>query len=525
MSSNEKRGGDLGAETVRLGRVEPTGESCEEIAPEPCAMVIFGASGDLARRKLIPAVLRLTRTGLLTEKFFVIGASRTAYTDDEFRERMREALSRSSGFDERSWSGFAKRLFYVRLDYSDSSTYAPLMRLLEEKQGEFGTGPNRVIYLATPPSVYTDLIGHAGASGLADAPGGWTRLVVEKPYGHDTASARELDRTVYRSFSEDQVYRIDHYLGKDTVQNIMMFRFANLIFEPIWNRRYIDHVQITASETIGVEKRAGYYEQAGVIRDMFQNHMLQVLSIAAMEPPGVYESELVRDERVKVLRALRPLDTDNLEESLVVGQYAPGETPDGHVPGYTEEPGVAPDSRTATFAAMKLHIDNWRWQGVPFYLRSGKRLASRFSQVTIQFKDVPHRMFSGTLSDGIGPNALIMRIQPDERLQLKFHTKNPGSKVCLRNVVMDFPYTEGYRGEMLSAYERVLIDCMLGDKMLFVRSDGMELSWSFLTPVLRRLEEGGPGALPLNLYRAGSRGPVEAARFIERDRRRWVDYE
>ncbi|HBG47082.1 MAG TPA: glucose-6-phosphate dehydrogenase [Deltaproteobacteria bacterium] len=508
--------------TIRIGKVAETGQPCEEISPDPCALVIFGASGDLTRKKLMPALFFLFKNKLLSKNFFILGLARTVMDDLSFRADMEKAVKKAGNYDPAVWSEFAERLFYITTGY-EKEGFAAAKKLVEEKGKEYATRGNRIFYLATPPSAYEDILEAAASSGLASDSEGWTRVVIEKPYGRDLESARKLEAAVSRRFREEQVFRIDHYLGKDTVQNIMMFRFANSIFEPIWSRHFIDHVQITVSETIGIEKRAAFYEEAGVLRDIFQNHMLQVLSFIAMEPPSVYESELVRNERVKVLRALRPLE--DLKEDLVLGQYVEGEFDGRHARGYTEEEGVARDSAVPTFAAMRAYIDNWRWQGVPFYLRSGKRLKSRFTQITIQFKKVPHLMFGNVLSEEIGPNALIMRIQPDERIQLSFNAKNPGSRVCLRDVVMDFPYLAGYEGLVLDAYERVLMDCMTGDKMLFVRSDGMELSWKWLAPALEYSERADPGRPDLYLYRAGSHGPIEAERFMAQDGRSWVNYD
>ncbi len=513
-----------GRPAIRIGRVAATGQPCEEMAPDPCAMVIFGASGDLTKRKLLPALFFLFRNKLLSRNFFMLGVARTGLDDGSFRAEMERAVKKAGNFDESAWAEFAGRLYYRRADYRDHSSLKDLRRFLDEKAREYATCGNRMFYLATPPSVYADIVESTANAGLLAEEGGWVRLVIEKPHGRDLASALALEETVGRHLREEQVYRIDHYLGKDTVQNIMMFRFANSIFEPVWNRHFIDHVQITVAESIGIGKRAGFYEEAGVLRDIFQNHMLQVLSFISMEPPSVYSSELVRDERVKVLRALRPLDGP-LDEQLVLGQYVEGEYEGRHVKGYTEEEGVSSRSIVPTFAAIKAYIDDWRWQGVPFYLRSGKRLKNRFTQITIQFKNVPHLMFSDVFPGEIGPNALIMRIQPDERIQLKFHAKNPGSRVCLRDVVMDFQYLGGYQGLVLDAYERMLMDCMTGDKMLFVRRDGVELSWSWLGPALDRADGKGPEKPELHLYRAGSSGPAAAERLMARDGRAWVDYE
>jgi len=520
---------DLGHGGIRflaVGTVEPEGKVCELPRAVSCAFVIFGASGDLTARKLVPSLFSLSRSGLLAERFIVLGVSRTPLTDDAFRDRMHEACRASAkDFDEAAWKGFASRLFYLRSDTGSADAFGDLKDLLERLEAGHGLSGNRLFYIATPPAAYKTIIENLGRSGAAARDRGWAHVIIEKPYGRDLASARELDAAAHAFLAEEQIFRIDHYLGKETVQNILMLRFANSIFEPLWNRRYVDHVQITVAETLGVEKRAGYYDSAGVLRDMFQNHMLQVLSLVAMEPPSVLDGELVRDERVKVFRALRPLCPDSIADSVVVGQYGPGRIGAEPVPGYRDEEGVDPGSMTPTYAAMKVHVDNWRWQGVPFYLRSGKRLKRRFTEVTIQFKQVPHLLFEEEVAEEVGPNALVLRIQPDERVRLRFHTKNPGSRTCLRDVMMDFPYLEGYTGVTFSAYERVLLDCMAGEKTIFVRSDGIELSWAFLDPLLGLLEEGGTGAPELKRYEAGTWGPKEADELIVKDGRRWSDYD
>ena len=507
-----------------FARVGKAGSACDNPATEACAIVIFGASGDLTRRKLIPALYYLFKNKLLSDGFFVLGLARTSLSEEAFRASLEEGVKDNKGFDARAWAEFAKRLYYLQTGY-DAQSLKKACDVMDEKARLHSTGANRIIYLSTPPSAYEGVISSVAASGLAAQERGWARIVIEKPYGRDIESALALEERVSKHFREEQIFRIDHYLGKDTVQNIMMFRFANSIFEPVWNRHFIDHVQITASESLGIEKRAGYYEEAGVLRDMFQNHMLQVLSFVGMEPPAVYESEAVRDERIKVFRAMRPFDEGSVRDNLVLGQYAEGEVSGALASGYRDEQGVSKGSIVPTFAAMRLFIDNWRWQGVPFYLRSGKRLKTRFTQVTIQFKAVPHQMFSSLFEEEIGPNAVIMRIQPDERIQLRFHAKKPGSRVCLRDVVMDFGYTEGYDGLVLDAYERVLLDCMTGDKMLFIRSDAMEMSWRWLAPALDYSEGRGGEAPHLSLYRAGSFGPAEAEEFIASDGRKWVNYE
>jgi len=521
MADPEKTGKTPEETVAEMGFSAPACSPCDETPPPDCCMVIFGASGDLVGRKLMPALYKLFRCGLLPKGFFVIGAARTAMSDDAFRTEIETSLRGTGDFNEGLWTEFAKTVSYRNVNYADHSSYSGIKGLLDELTPGRSNG-NCVFYLATPPSVYSEIARGIIYSGLRGS--GWTRLIIEKPFGSDLKSAMSLNSELYGNYNENQIYRIDHYLGKETVQNILMLRFANAIFEPLWNRRYIDHVQISAAETLGVEKRSGYYEQAGVLRDMFQNHMLQVMCLATMEPPSVYESELVRDERVKVLRALRPFNADDINNQLVIGQYGEGAINGAYVGAYRQEEGVGPKSQTPTFAAMKLHIDNWRWQGVPFYLRSGKRMKKRFTQVTIQFKSVPHSLFRRALPGEPGPNALILRMQPDERVQLKFHTKSPGGRVCLRDVVMDFPYTQDYGGVTLDAYERLLLDCMLGDKMLFVRSDGMALSWSFLTTVLNLIEERGERSPKLYKYTAGSYGPAEAETLIQKDGRDWVDY-
>ncbi|MBE9531432.1 MAG: glucose-6-phosphate dehydrogenase, partial [Proteobacteria bacterium] len=449
---------------LRAGFLSERLKSCDEVIPPPCAVVIFGASGDLTARKLIPALYRLFKNGNLNKNFFVFGLARTEMDDSAFRELMKEAVVRAGTFDENVWKDFARSIYYSCVDYSNRSSFETSADRLKDLEAAHSTSSNRLIYLSTPPSLYDDIIENIGLSAMGAEQGGWTRVVIEKPFGRDLKSAQELDALLHRHFAEEQIYRIDHYLGKETVQNIVMLRFANAIFEPLWNRRYIDNVQITVAEELGVEKRAGYFEGTGVLRDMFQNHMLQVMALAAMEPPATFASERVRDERVKTLRAVRPLPLDDLANHLVLGQYGEGEVQGKKVCGYLSEAGVDPNSTTPTFAAMKLYIDNWRWSGVPFYLRSGKRLQKRVSEVAIQFKKVPHMMFNGSFEDDIGANVLVLRLQPDERVQLFFHTKNPGSRLCLRNVLMDFSYSEGYKGLILDAYERVLLDALVGEE-------------------------------------------------------------
>jgi glucose-6-phosphate 1-dehydrogenase len=488
------------------------------VPSEPCRIVILGASGDLTSRKLMPALFSLYRKRGLPESFLILGCGRTPWNDQAFRDRMEQGVRTAGGWDRTEWQTFSGRLYYRPLDYRDARSFVDLARDLSARDAEASTRGNRIFYLALPPSLYGPAARHLGAAGLSaekQADNGWVRIVLEKPFGSDLASARQLDRDVRAHFQEHQVYRIDHYLAKETVQNILMFRFANSIFEPIWNRRYIDYVSIRANEQVGIEHRAGYYESSGVLRDMFQNHMMQLLTLTAMEPPPRFEAELVRDEKAKVFSALRPFPVDALDDYLVLGQYEAGSISGRPVPSYREEQAIDPHSLTPTYAAMKVYLDNWRWQGVPFFISSGKRLAKKLTEIAIQFKPVPHAMFRKTLDAPIAANRLILGIYPHERITLTFQTKNPGATVCLRPVTMDFDYQQNYSGPALDAYEKALLDCMLGDHMLFWRQDGVELSWAFLSPVLNACETCGGREQRLFPYAAGSKGPLERARLFQ----------
>jgi glucose-6-phosphate 1-dehydrogenase len=494
--------------------------NCEIEVPGPCCLVIFGASGDLAKRKLLPSLFRLYTGGMLPEQFFILGTSRSDPGTERFRETMLlEVKTATAGtFDQKAWDAFSARLYHSAFDYGDPAAYGPKLRdILPALERRHQTGGTRIFYLSVPPPVYEDIIQNLGTAGLAWEETGNSRIVIEKPFGRDLVSARKLSTVLHAHFQERQVFRIDHYLAKETVQNILMFRFANSIFEPLWNRRYIDHVQITAAETLGVEHRAGYYEQSGVLRDMFQNHMFQLLAVIAMEAPPTFEADLVQDERVKVFRSIRPFALDRLKEQVVIGQYDTGVVQGSPVIGYLEEEGVSGGSITPTFAALKVFIDNWRWNDVPFYLRSGKRLAARKTEIAIYFKPVPHSMFPTTVGGPIDPDTLVLRIQPDEGMSLTYQIKSPGSKMCLDPVVMDYTYP---RGTELDAYEWVLLDCMLGDRMLFTRQDGVEQTWSLLTPVIEQLEAGLAAGDILH-YPAGSEGPGEASQLLEKDKRAW----
>jgi glucose-6-phosphate 1-dehydrogenase len=488
-------------------------EPMECVAPQrsdPCAIVIMGATGDLTSRKLMPALFNLYLNDGLPERFLIVGSSRIDLDEVEFRANMQSALINTGTYDETKWPTFAEALYYRCTDFEDPESFKILAQYLQELDKKFNIGGNRIFYMALPPSVYKSAARMIGQVGLADENqngNGWSRIVVEKPFGTDLKTAEDLDQSLSSDFREDQIFRIDHYLAKETVQNVLMLRFANSLFEPIWNRRYIDYIAITAIEHLGVEHRTGYYEQSGVLRDMFQNHMMQLLALTAMEPPSRFEANRVRDEKVKVFRALRPFQVDSLKDYLVLGQYAAGTIDGKPAPAYREEAGVDTNSLTPTFALMKVNLDNWRWQGVPFYLTSGKRMDQKLTEIAIQFKHVPHSMFRHTIGEEIAANRLILGIYPEEKITLTFQTKNPGAVVCLRTVTMDFHYDQNFKGPVLDAYSRALIDCMLGDQMLFWRQDGVELCWKFLTPILNRCETCDDQAELLHFYEAGTKGP------------------
>lgn len=491
-----------------------------ERTSEPCAVVIFGASGDLTRRKLVPALYRLARQRLVPAEFAVIGTARHEMTDEEFRSKMREALNEFSDeeVDEAAWNSFAAGLFYLPGEFDDDETYKRIKSKLNDVDQTHHTQNNRLFYLATAPEFFDHIARQLGANGLASTEAaGWTRIIVEKPFGHDLASAQALNAELAHVFNENQIFRIDHYLGKETVQNLLVFRFGNSIFEPLWNHQYIDHVQVTNAEAIGVEGRGSYYEKAGAVRDMIQNHVFQILALIAMEPPTSLDANSVRDEKIRAMRTVRAIPFDRVDEFAVRGQYGPGTVLGDTVAGYREEPGVDPQSSTETFAALRLQFANWRWADVPFYLRSGKRFPKRVTEIAIQFKNVPHQLF--TESDApLEPNVLVIRIQPNEGITLRFGAKLPGQAMRIRWVNMDFRYGSSFGTKPPEAYERLLLDCMLGDSTLYARRDMVERGWEIVTPLLEAWKKPAPD---FPNYAAGSWGPGAAFELIERDGRKW----
>jgi glucose-6-phosphate 1-dehydrogenase len=505
---------------------------CAETPAPPTAIVVFGASGDLAHRKLFPSLAQIQERGLLSEQFCLLGCGRTAYSDEQFRQEAASAIRKNSGGVSAEVSkAFLDKLYYLPGDYGDAGTYERIKSRLAELREKHHVDGCNVFYLSVPPFLYQTIIERIGAAGLSGKNGHEcqmrVRLMVEKPFGRDLQSATELNDTISKWFEESQVYRIDHYLGKETVQNIMIFRFANAIFEPIWNRNHIDNVQITIAETLGVEHRADYYDKSGALRDVFQNHMLQMLALMAMEPPISFEADRVRDEKVKLLRAVRPFECASPEADAAVspascrvvrGQYGPGRIDGQAVPGYREEEGVNPDSRTETFVAARLLVDNWRWKDVPFYLRTGKRLAKKDTEIVVTFKEIPHSLFGSVGLTDMPPNVLVFQIQPEEGISLRFQAKRPGSKICIGTLKMAFSYKEIFGVEMPEAYQRLLLDCMAGDQTLFTRFDSIEVSWQLLMPILEAWQRS-PERPPE--YAAGSESFPQTDALIEADGRQW----
>ncbi len=498
--------------------------------PDPCAVVIFGATGDLAQRKLLPTLAHLTHDHPLPQGFCIVAFARRPLSDEQWREMalnsVNQYMEEDDKLDSEAQQAFAQRLFYCQSTFEDKDGYTRLAQLLEKLDREQGTGGNRIFYLATPPETDPGIIAHLGEAGLDrehsanhNSQKTWARIIIEKPFGHDLPSAQKLNRDLGRVFKEQQIYRIDHYMGKETVQNILAFRFANGIFEPLWNRNYIDHVQIVVAESLGIGTRAEFYEGEGAIRDIVQNHIMQVLCLTGMETPVAFDAEAVRDEKVKLLRAIQPLTPEEVVQQTVRGQYTPGIVDGQTVNGYKQEKGVSPQSTTETYVALKLFIENWRWEDVPFYIRTGKRLPTRSTEVTIQFKRVPHLLYKPDETRGLMPNRLTLRIQPDEGISLKIGAKVPGAERNLRSVDMGFSYSTAFGIQSPEAYERLIADCMLGDSTLFIRRDEIEASWRIIDSITNAWKK-----MPADTvypYQSGTWGPQQAEELIEKDGREW----
>jgi glucose-6-phosphate 1-dehydrogenase len=508
-------------------RRKPAGKALENVlrdglrlerVPDPSIVVLFGSTGDLAYRKVIPALYQLWRTNLLPHEFVLVAIGRRPYDNETFRQEIRSALekySRVLPLDEAGWRSFSERVEYEQLDFDEPAGFDRLAANLDALDAERGTRGNRMFYLATQPSQFSEIVAQLGRVGLDHEKhdGGWRRVVIEKPFGHDLASAQKLNREVGKVFRESQVYRIDHYLGKETVRNLMVFRFGNSLFEPIWNRRYVDHIQITVAESLGIENRGAFYEETGAVRDVLQNHLLQLVSLVGMEPPAAFQADALRDEKVKVLRAIT-----THPEDIVRGQYGPGWVAGTKVPGYREEPDVDPKSETETYVAARLMIDDWRWSGVPIYVRTGKRLPKRATEIAIQFREVPHKLFASTGSEP-DRNLLAIRIQPDEGIMLRFAAKIPGLGLDVRPVTMDFTYGSAFSVDSPDAYETLILDALQGDASLFTRADEVEHAWAIVDPIIESWMDSDPPDFPN--YDAGTWGPAEAEQLLAREGRQW----
>jgi glucose-6-phosphate 1-dehydrogenase len=489
---------------------------------DACTLVIFGASGDLTRRKLIPALYDLCGVGCMDARFEVVGTGRTPMTDEQFRESMHEAAKSSKdarGFNEKKWQNFAKRLRYIVGDPASPAFYSELRTFLQQMQRN-GSSANTLFYVSTPASFAGEIVNGLQSAGLNQREEGWSRIILEKPFGRDLESARALNESVLKVFDEKNIYRIDHYLGKETVQNILVFRFANSIFEPVWNRNYVDYVEITAAETLGVERRAAFYEETGALRDMVANHLLQLVALTAMEPPVAFDADSVREQKVQVFRSIRPMALEEVAANTVRGQYGPGSIAGTAVAGYRQEPGVKPDSLTETFAAVRLLVENWRWAGVPFYLRTGKRMARNLTEIKVHFKRTPQALFAGTDAGSVGPNVVSLRIQPDEGISVSFGAKRPGTHMNTVPVMANFSYSEAFGGNTPAAYETLILDAMRGDATLFTRRDEVESEWKIITPIEEAWAKLPPPQFPN--YAAGSEGPEQAQNLLTPEGHRWM---
>lgn len=497
---------------------EPVTQDANERHAPPCALVIFGASGDLTSRKILPSLAHLVDRNALPEEFTVVGVARTELDDAGFQKLALDAVPGCTP----AWEKAVARFRYVTGEYDDLSTFSTLSSVLEDVDAECRTSGNRLYYLATIPSMFSEVAAQLAAVGLnkPGAGGTFSRLVIEKPFGRDLGSALALNRDLHACFAESEIYRIDHYLGKETVQNVLAFRFANALFEPIWDRRYVDHIQVTVAESIGVEHRGGFYETAGALRDIVQNHVMQIIGLILMEPPAQVDGQSIRDEKVKLLRSVMIPDPDTVDTISVRGQYEQGWVDGEQVPGYRQEEGVSPTSTTETYVALKLAVDNWRWAGVPVYVRTGKRLGRRLTEIALQFRKVPHLAFADRLSRELTPNYIVLRVQPEEGISIRFGAKVPGQAFRVKTVSMDFAYRDAFAGETPEAYERLILDALVGDPTLFIRADEVAQSWRIVDPILTAWSD--EYAAPAATYPSGTWGPTEADLLIERDQRRWL---
>ena len=497
---------------------------CKESMPDPSGIIIFGASGDLTHRKLIPSLFNLFRQENVPDNIFIIGCARTFMSLDDFRKKIeasiKDKFGNTAGKDRKR---FISKCYYLTGNYGDKKLYSELLAKIKKLTQKYLL-ENYIFYLATPPTIYETIVNQLGICGIIKELNNKLKIIVEKPYGFDVNSAKQLDQVLHKYFTEEQIYRIDHYLGKETVQNILMFRFANGIFEPIWNRQFIDHVQITVAESLGVAHRAGYFEQVGVIRDMLQNHMMQLLALISMEPPISFDAKYIRDEKVKLLKSIRMFPARGIGNNIVRAQYTKGNIEGIKVRGYRQEKGVSKSSQTDTYIAAKLFIDNWRWQDVPFYLRTGKRMPYKISEIVIVFKKIPYSMFKNTPADELKPNMLVIRVQPYEGILLSIQAKSPGPKFCLTDIPLHFNYKDFFGHNPPDAYERLLLDCMAGDQILFWRSDGIFASWSVITSILNAWQNRVKQLCPcrLDYYSAGTWGPKKADELIKKDGREWL---
>jgi glucose-6-phosphate 1-dehydrogenase len=503
--------------TASHAAIEPSAH-----AAGPCTIVIFGAAGDLTKRLLLPALYNLKRSHLLPQEFAIVGVAHTPISQDDFRSKLNQDIHEFAtvAVDDQLWQQFEQRLYYLSGEFQDAKLYQQLQTLLTQVDEDCGTQGNYLFYLATSSNFFCDIIAQLGAAGLVQEDNRyWRRVIIEKPFGHDLESARTLNQNISRVLKESQIYRIDHYLGKETVQNILVFRFGNGLFEPIWNREHVDHVQITVAETVGVEGRGNFYEGTGAMRDMVQNHLFQLLTMITMEPPVSFDADAVRDEKSKLLKSVQPFTDEMVRTQTVRGQYDEGIVDGKSIPAYRSEPRVAPGSTTETYAALKLTIDNWRWAGVPFYLRTGKRLPQRMTEIAVQFKQVPSLLFRDTSIDQLTPNFLVLRIQPNEGINFQFGAKIPGPTMQMGTVKMDFCYADYFGTTPSTGYETLLYDCMIGDATLFQRSDNVELGWSIVSPILDAWAATSPQNFPN--YVAGTWGPTQVDVLLEQDGRQW----